>query len=55
MSRKHAVIKFKNGEYTIQDLNSSNGIIVNGQKQSEIILMHGDVIQIGQSMLTFMI
>jgi hypothetical protein len=55
MSRKHAVIKFKNGEYTIQDLNSSNGIIVNGQKQSEIILMLGDVIQIGQSMLTFMI
>lgn len=55
ISRRHAVIKFLNGEYTIQDLNSSNGVIVNGEKQQEILLMHGDVIQLGDTYLTFMI
>jgi hypothetical protein len=55
ISRKHAVIKYINGEYIIQDLNSSNGILVNGQKEKEIIIMHGDVIQLGQCILTFMI
>jgi hypothetical protein len=55
ISRKHAVIKYSNGEYTIQDLNSSNGVLINGQREKEIILMHGDVIQLGQCMLTFMI
>jgi hypothetical protein len=55
ISRKHAVIKYLNGEYTIQDLNSSNGVLVNGQREKEIIIMHGDVIQLGQCILTFMI
>jgi hypothetical protein len=55
ISRRHAVIKFLNGEYTIQDLNSSNGVIVNGEKQQEILLMHGDVVQLGDTYLTFMI
>ncbi len=55
ISRRHALIKFSNREYTIEDLNSSNGVIVNGQKVREILLSHGDVIQLGSVYLTFMI
>ena len=55
ISRKHAIIKFHNGEYTIEDLNSSNGVLVNGVKHREILLLHGDVIQLGKTNITFMI
>ena len=55
ISRRHALIKFSNTEYTIEDLNSSNGVVVNGAKVREILLAHGDVIQLGNVYLTFMI
>ena len=37
ISRRHALIKYANGEYTIEDLNSSNGVIVNGEKHISCI------------------
>lgn len=55
ISRHHALIKFFNGEYKIEDLNSSNGVVVKGEKVREIFLSHGDVIQLGSVYLTFMI
>lgn len=55
ISRRHAVIKFDQGNYTIEDLGSSNGVIVNGEKLNNTILQHGDVIQLGDTYLTFMI
>jgi hypothetical protein len=55
ISRRHALIKYSNREYTIEDLNSSNGVVVNGSRVKEILLAHGDVIQLGSVYLTFMI
>ncbi|NBN99140.1 MAG: FHA domain-containing protein, partial [Flavobacteriia bacterium] len=55
ISRRHALIKFNHGEYLIEDLQSSNGVVVNGEKYQEILLAHGDVVQLGDVYLTFMI
>lgn len=55
ISRRHALIKYDNGVYTIEDLNSSNGVMVNGKKYKEMLLKHGDVVQLGDVYLTFMI
>lgn len=54
ISRYHAEIELRNGEYLLLDLNSSNGTSVNGNKISEIYLQSGDVIELGGSaMLEF--
>ena len=52
-SRRHARISKNNGEYVIEDLNSSNGTEVNGQKISKVTLHHGDTIRIGATKLVF--
>jgi hypothetical protein len=53
VSRNHFQLYFKNYVYTIRDLGSSNGILVNDMKVSEIELKHGDCIQVGEITLTF--
>jgi len=53
VSRKHFNLIFKDYQYTISDLGSSNGIVVNGQKVSECKLNHGDHILVGDVSLTF--
>lgn len=53
-SRRHAEIRPHNGEWTLQDLNSSNGTFLNGQRvvhASE--LRHGDQIKVGSTLLVF--
>src|SRR4051794_11692987 len=53
-SRRHAAIAGKpGGEYVIRDLNSGNGLFVNGQRVSETALNDGDVILVGHSRLVF--
>lgn len=32
ISRKHAIVSFQQGQWWVQDLNSSNGILVNGER-----------------------
>jgi membrane fusion protein (multidrug efflux system) len=46
-SRYHAEILFGRGLYKIVDLNSTNGISVNGQKVQEQLIANGDSIEIG--------
>ena len=53
ISRNHFVVSFDNGSYSIQDLGSSNGTLVNGVKVSQSKLNHGDVIGVGEILLTF--
>lgn len=48
ISRKHCVIRFRDKELFIQDLNSSNGTLVNGVViEDEVLLNSGDRIKLG--------
>jgi serine/threonine protein kinase len=53
VSRKHAKISFRNGTYTISDLGSKSGTLVNERKVTTTILRHGDRIQIGRVKFRF--
>jgi pSer/pThr/pTyr-binding forkhead associated (FHA) protein len=51
-SRRHAMIVFSQGEYTIKDLLSTNGTFVNGQplkKGEKRIIEPGDLILVGKT------
>jgi hypothetical protein len=51
VSRKHAKISFSDGKITIEDLGSTNGTFVNGEKVKQTRLKEGDRILIGTSIL----
>jgi hypothetical protein len=51
VSRKHARISVRGGEVIIQDLGSTNGIYVNGEKVKKARLRPGDRILVGASIL----
>jgi pSer/pThr/pTyr-binding forkhead associated (FHA) protein len=53
MSREHAVVQLDGEEATIEDLQSTNGIKVNGKRVRTHPLSHGDEIEIGQTRLVF--
>ena len=44
VSRLHAQLRLRLGRYVVYDLNSTGGTSVNGQRVTEAILQHGDVI-----------
>ncbi len=50
VSRRHAEIRIADGQYTITDLKSFNGTLVNGQRITETVsLFDGDQIELGNS------
>ncbi|HOU92273.1 MAG TPA: FHA domain-containing protein, partial [Polyangiaceae bacterium] len=51
VSRRHARILMKEGAITIQDLGSTNGTFVNGEKIRRASLREGDRVLIGTSIL----
>ena len=51
VSRKHAKITFTAGKISIEDLGSTNGTFVNGEKVKQARLKEGDRILIGTSIL----
>lgn len=51
VSRKHAKIQIAGGNITIEDLGSTNGTFVNGEKVKQARLKEGDRILIGTSIL----
>ncbi len=52
ISRRHAEIRFSNGQFVLADLGSSNGTTVNGQPvEGEIALQDGDFITLGNSVI----
>lgn len=53
ISRHHCVIRKVGGGYEIQDLQSSNGVLVNGNRVQGSPLRDGDRITLGQVQLTF--
>ena len=51
VSRRHAQIEMRNGVITIQDMGSTNGTFVNGEKIQSAMLREGDRVLIGTSIL----
>jgi EAL domain-containing protein (putative c-di-GMP-specific phosphodiesterase class I) len=53
VSRRHAVINCDAGVYSIDDLDSTNGTFVNGERISHAKLQSGDVLAFGDAEFTF--
>ncbi len=53
ISRMHAAIGFDGDSFFIQDLESTNGTLVNGAKQQRAPLSDDDQIQMGRLLLRF--
>jgi adenylate cyclase len=53
LSRKHALIIGYNGEYTLMDFKSSNGVEVNNRPVEQCRLHHGDIVKMGGQMFEF--
>ena len=53
ISREHSVVLADGETYMLEDLQSTNGIKVNGKRMRSTELGHGDEIEIGQTHLIF--
>lgn len=53
VSRTHARIIYKNEEYQVEDLGSTNGVYVNGIKVEGCVLRQNDIIEIGGVKILF--
>jgi pSer/pThr/pTyr-binding forkhead associated (FHA) protein len=53
VSRRHAVIEYRNREYHLRDCQSSNGSFVNNDRIVERRLRDGDLVAVGQTRLLF--
>ncbi len=53
ISREHSVVLADGETYMLEDLQSTNGIKVNGKRVRSVELGHGDEIEIGQTRLLF--
>ena len=51
VSKKHAEIFWNEAGYTVKDLGSSNGILVNGEKVPSAVLKAGDLLMIGLTVM----
>lgn len=52
ISRKHARLTFQGGKYVLEDLGSTNGTFVNGQRlASPVVLKPGDVVSFGEQIV----
>jgi len=55
VSRRHARLRYAQGQWFIQDQGSTGGTFVNGQRVNATRLNNGDVIRIGKTTLRFQI
>ncbi len=53
VSRKHALIRLKDGRASLIDNRSLNGIYLNGERIDESALSSGDVFHVGRHAITF--
>ena len=51
VSRRHAKLAFRAGSWSIQDLGSTNGTIVNGKRVGRCQLEPGDRVRLGEQLL----
>jgi len=55
VSRQHAAIKHCEGNYTLKDLESTNGTRMSGTLIKETTLRHGDLFIVGDTTLQFVL
>jgi pSer/pThr/pTyr-binding forkhead associated (FHA) protein len=53
VSRRHAEVRLEGSNYWIVDLDSTNGVLVNGQRQKRAKLGDGDRITLGSTEVLF--
>jgi pSer/pThr/pTyr-binding forkhead associated (FHA) protein len=53
VSRHHAAIERRGSEFVLQDLGSTNGIVFMGQRISQRVIEHGDVVYVGDHEIRF--
>jgi pSer/pThr/pTyr-binding forkhead associated (FHA) protein len=53
VSGTHARIRFMENGFTIVDMNSTNGLFVNGRREQHFRLQHNDRVAIGDAVLVF--
>ena len=52
VSRKHSRLSFQGGKFVLEDLGSTNGTFVNGQRLSgPVVLKPGDVVSLGEQIV----
>lgn len=52
ISRRHARLMFQGGKYVLEDLGSTNGTFVNGQRLAgPVVLKPGDVVSLGEQIV----
>lgn len=51
VSKQHARLIKQKGQYVVEDLNSTNGTLLNNEKISRAILKHNDMILVGKHTL----
>ena len=52
ISRKHSRLSFQGGKYVLEDLGSTNGTFVNGQRLGgPVVLKPGDVVSLGEQIV----
>jgi pSer/pThr/pTyr-binding forkhead associated (FHA) protein len=52
ISRKHSRLTFQGGKYVLEDLGSTNGTFVNGQRLvGPVVLKSGDVVSLGEQIV----
>lgn len=53
LSRRHAMIRYLDENYILDDMNSANGVYVNGERLQRRVLRQGDAILMGTTRLVF--
>ena len=53
VSRRHAQIRIRDGQFWLADLKSSNGSFLNDQRIDEHALRSGDRVQVGRTLMIF--
>jgi predicted component of type VI protein secretion system len=52
ISRKHSRLTFQGGKYVLEDLGSTNGTFINGQRLAgQVVLKPGDVVSLGEQIV----
>jgi len=55
VSKHHCCFEFRDDLWTVRDLDSKNGLFVNGIRQQQKALSDGDILQLGSATLVFFV